>query len=140
MSQLFKRLHSEGIPQESAVPAKAFQALGIEAFKNTFRALFAQANVQAARLSKFNTVIALLEDALFNLSTIDELTAGEKLVLFESVVDQAATLTSSLVILSKPLANVRLIIATLDGLEAHQAVNELKVLKDANSVQALSSI
>jgi hypothetical protein len=93
-------------------PLKAFQTLGIEAFEATFRA-----------------------------SAIDELTTAEKLALFESVVEQATALTGSLVTLSKPLANVRLIIATLDGLKAHQVVEELRILKDANpAAQALPVI
>jgi hypothetical protein len=134
MPQLFQRLHRE-------TPLKAFQTLGIEAFEATFRALFEQANTQAARLHKFNDIISELENALFSQSAIDELTTAEKLALFESVVEQATALTGSLVTLSKPLANVRLIIATLDGLKAHQVVEELRILKDANpAAQALPVI
>lgn len=122
-NRFFRRLHKDTEPD-------TFNALGINAFESTFRALFEQASSQSNRLCRISKIMSLLEDEIFRSEVLDDLNPTERVALFRDLADQSNTITRNLITLSKPFTNLRLIIATLDGLRRYKGQCELQ---NANS-------
>lgn len=122
---LFRRLHQD-------IDPAAFNTLGINAFESTFRALFEQASSQSSRLSRITSILSLLEEELLDPEAVESLNNVEKAALFRDLIDQSNTITRNLVRLAKPFTNLRLIIATLDGLKNYKGPPALSELKDAS--------
>lgn len=124
-NRIFRRLHQD-------IEPAAFNTLGINAFESTFRALFEQASTQSTRLSRITAILTVLEEGLLRPEALESLNEVEKAALFRDLIDQSNTITRNLVALAKPFTNLRLIIATLDGLKNYKGPGALKELKDAS--------